>query len=254
MKLVKADLASWHNLQRRTSVGGSSSGAYEGCSIEKSIARRPPRCSTSTILLRGSSKWQRASIGFPRPDQDRQSKASCMSCHCPWSCSMVMGPQTMLVNSPAASAGRLSSATCFRQMLLPHNPVRGQLGRHALLTGWSNSSCGAAVHQPRWKRGTLQVQASSGVATEQGVQAKPSAPSHTLRAKRGRPCRVPDRPVERNTAQDEEVSSRALNMLVRVRTCSVLTLSGSPGAASAICSMPNGQQRPCCSSCISPFS
>ena len=137
-------------------------------------------------------------------------------------------------------------------MLLPHISLRGQLGRHALLTGWSNSSCGAAVHQPKWNRGTLEVQVSSGAATEKAVEAKPSAPSHALRAKRRRPCPAPDRPDERSPAQEEEVSNRALNMLVRVRTCFVATLSGSPGAALAICSSPNGQQQPFCSPDLCP--
>ena len=96
------------------------------------------------------------------------------------------------------------------------------------------------------------MQASSGAATEKAVEAKPSAPSHALRAKRRRPCPAPDRPDERSPAQEEEVSNRALNMLVRVRTCFVATLSGSPGAALAICSSPNGQQRPFCSPDLCP--
>ena len=142
-----------------------------------------------------------------------------------------MGSQTMQVMLPAASAGRLSFETHTETMVLPHISLRGQLGRHALLTGWSNSNCGAAGHQPHWDRGALQVQALSSAATEQGVEAKPAAPSHTLRAKQRRPCQVPDPPVQRSSAQEGEVSNRALNMLVRVRNCSVLILSANPGAA-----------------------
>ena len=65
------------------------------------------------------------------------------------------------------------------------------------------------------------MQASSDVATEQGMEAKPAAPSHTLQTKRRRPSTAPDHPMKRSPAQEDEVSNRALNMLVRVRTCSI---------------------------------